>query len=233
SCIGWTMRILVVEDEHKVAQFIKKGLQQDRFAVDLAADGEEALYLAEAGGYDLIILDLMLPKVTGFSVLSTVRKKNPNVPILILTAKTSVEDRVRGLEIGSDDYLIKPFAFAELRARVRALLRREWRELKLQLQVADLVLDPVKRKAWRAEADLELSNKEFMLLEYLMRNANQVVTRTMIAEHVWDASFDSFTNVIDVYISFLRTKIDKDRPMKLLHSVRGVGYMLKDEAVPA
>ncbi|MFI5269814.1 MAG: response regulator [Chloroflexota bacterium] len=222
------MRILLVEDEHKVAQFIKKGLQQEHFAVDLAAVGEEALYLAEGSAYDLIILDLMLPKVSGFTVLSTVRKRNPNVPILILTAKTAVEDRVRGLEIGSDDYLIKPFAFAELRARVRALLRREWREMKLQLQVADLVLDPDKRKAWRGERDLELSNKEFMLLEYLMRNANQVVTRTMIAEHVWDASFDSFTNVIDVYISFLRTKIDKDREQKLLHSVRGVGYMLRD-----
>jgi len=201
--------------------------------VDLASDGEEALYLAETSLYDLIILDLMLPKVSGFSVLATVRKKNPNVPILILTARTAVEDRVKGLEIGSDDYLIKPFAFAELRARVRALLRREWREMKLQLQVADLVLDPVKRKASRANRDLELSPKEFMLLEYLMRNANQVVTRTMIAEHVWDASFDSFTNVIDVYISFLRNKIDKDRGQKLLHSVRGVGYMLKDEAVPA
>jgi DNA-binding response OmpR family regulator len=164
-------------------------------------------------------------------VLSTVRKKNPNVPILILTARTSVEDRVKGLEIGSDDYLIKPFAFAELRARVRALLRREWRELKLQLQVADLVLDPVKRKAWRAEKELELSNKEFMLLEYLMRNANQVVTRTMIAEHVWDASFDSFTNVIDVYISFLRNKIDKERSLKLIHSIRGVGYSLRDGGV--
>jgi DNA-binding response OmpR family regulator len=224
------MRILLVEDEHKVAQFLRKGLQQDHFAVDLAADGEEALYLADSGEYDLIILDLMLPKVSGFSVLSTVRKKNPNVPILILTAKTAVEDRVRGLEIGSDDYLIKPFAYAELRARVRALLRREWRELKLQLRVGDLVLDPVKRKAWRGEKDLELSNKEFMLLEYLMRNANQVVTRTMIAEHVWDASFDSFTNVIDVYISFLRNKIDKDREPKLIQSVRGVGYMLRDEA---
>ncbi|MHB8736014.1 MAG: response regulator [Terriglobales bacterium] len=223
------MRILLVEDEHKVAQFIKKGLQQDHFAVDLASDGEEALYLADSGDYDLIILDLMLPKVSGFSVLSTVRKKNPNVPILILTAKTSVEDRVRGLEIGSDDYLIKPFAFAELRARVRALLRREWRELNLQLRVGDLVLDPVKHKAFREGAEVDLSNKEFMLLEYLMRNANQVVTRTMIAEHVWDSSFDSFTNVIDVYISFLRTKIDKDREIKLIHSVRGVGYVMKDE----
>ena len=225
------MRILLVEDEHKVAQFIKKGLQQDHFAVDLASDGEEALYLADSGDYDLIILDLMLPKVSGFSVLSTVRKKNPNVPILILTAKTSVEDRVRGLEIGSDDYLIKPFAFAELRARVRALLRREWRELNLQLRVGNLVLDPVKHKAHRDNVEVELSNKEYMLLEYLMRNANQVVTRTMIAEHVWDSSFDSFTNVIDVYISFLRTKIDKDREVKLIHSVRGVGYMMKDEMV--
>ncbi len=225
------MRVLLVEDEYKVAQFIKKGLQQDHLAVDLAADGEEALYLTEAGEYDLIILDLMLPKVSGLSVLATVRKKNPKVPILILTAKTSIEDRVRGLEIGSDDYLIKPFAFAELKARVRALLRREWREINLQLRVADLLLDPAKRKAWRGERELELSNKEFMLLEYLMRNANQVVTRTMIAEHVWDASFDSFTNVIDVYISYLRNKIDKDRDLKLIHSVRGVGYMFKDEAV--
>ncbi len=225
------MRVLLVEDEYKVAQFIKKGLQQDHLAVDLAADGEEALYLTEAGEYDLIILDLMLPKVSGLSVLATVRKKNPKVPILILTAKTSIEDRVRGLEIGSDDYLSKPSAVAELQARGRALLRREWREINLQLRVADLLLDPAKRKAWRGERELELSNKEFMLLEYLMRNANQVVTRTMIAEHVWDASFDSFTNVIDVYISYLRNKIDKDRDLKLIHSVRGVGYMFKDEAV--
>lgn len=225
------MRILLVEDEYKVAQFIKKGLQQDHFAVDLASDGEEALYLAESGEYDLIILDLMLPKVPGLSVLASVRKKTPNVPILILTAKTTVEDRVRGLEVGSDDYLIKPFAFAELKARVRALLRREWRELNLQLRVADLVLDPSRHRAWRGDHELELSNKEFMLLEYLMRNANQVVTRTMIAEHVWDASFDSFTNVIDVYISYLRNKIDKDRDPKLIQSVRGVGYMLRHEVV--
>lgn len=220
------MRILVIEDEVKVASFIKKGLEQEQYSVDTTQDGEEGLYLAESNDYDLVLLDLMLPKINGMQVLTTLRKKKPGIPILILTAKSSVEDRVQGLDRGGDDYLVKPFAFAELLARIRALLRRGNRDVVLELRTGDLVLDPVRHRVTRCNKPIELSNKEYALLEYLMRNAGQVVTRTMIAEHVWDLSFDSFTNVIDVYINFLRNKIDKGFPTRLLHTVRGVGYML-------
>ncbi|MBI1746050.1 MAG: response regulator [Acidobacteria bacterium] len=220
------MRILVIEDEVKVASFIKKGLEQEQYSVDIAHDGEEGLYLAENNPYDLLLLDLMLPKMSGLQVLTALRKKKPALPIMILTAKAGVEDRVQGLDCGGDDYLVKPFAFAELLARLRALLRRGHREVVMELRAGDLVLDPVKHRITRAGKVIELSNKEYALLEYLMRNAGQVVTRTMIAEHVWDLSFDSFTNVIDVYINFLRNKIDRGFPTRLLHTVRGVGYKL-------
>lgn len=220
------MRILVIEDEVKVASFIKKGLEQEQYSVDTTQDGEEGLYLAESNDYDLVLLDLMLPRLNGMQVLTSLRKKKPGIPILILTAKSSVEDRVQGLDRGGDDYLVKPFAFAELLARIRALLRRGNRDVVLELRTGDLVLDPVRHRVARCGKPIELSNKEYALLEYLMRNAGQVVTRTMIAEHVWDLSFDSFTNVIDVYINFLRNKIDKGFPTRLLHTVRGVGYML-------
>jgi heavy metal response regulator len=221
------MRILVVEDEKKVASFLKKGLEEECYAVDCAYDGEEALFMVEANDYDLVLLDIMLPKIDGLEVLLRVRDKGFNLPVLMLTAKDSVEDVVRGLDAGGDDYLTKPFAFAELLARVRALLRRKEREPAGELQVADLVLDPVSHRVIRGEEEIELTTKEYALLEYLMRHANRVVTRTMISEHVWDYHFDPMTNVIDVYVNHLRRKIDLNPSHKLIHTIRGVGYMVK------
>jgi len=221
------MRILVVEDEKKVAHFIKKGLEEEAYAVDVAYDGEEALCFAQQNDYDLIILDIMLPKKDGLNVLTALREKGILVPVLILSARTSVEDRVKGLNLGGDDYLMKPFSFSELLARVRALLRRGRRETTV-LKVRDLTLDPVSRKVFRGGKEIELTPKEFALLEYFMRNKSQVLTRTMIAEHVWNYNFDSFTNVIDVYVNYLRNKIDKDSPHKLIQTIRGVGYMMEE-----
>ena len=221
------MRILVVEDEKKVASFLKKGLEEEYFAVDCAYDGEEALYMVEANDYDLMILDIMLPKIDGLEVLQGVRDKGFPLPVLMLTAKDSVEDVVKGLDAGGDDYLTKPFAFAELLARVRALLRRKEREPSGELKVADLVLDPVTHAVSRGGQEIELTAKEYALLEYLMRQVNRVVTRTMISEHVWEYHFDPMTNVIDVYVNHLRNKIDLDSSQKLIHTIRGVGYMLK------
>jgi heavy metal response regulator len=221
------MRILVVEDEKKVASFLKKGLEEERYAVDCALDGEEALFMADANEYDLMILDIMLPKVDGLDVLKQVRDKGATLPVLMLTAKDSVDDVVQGLDRGCDDYLTKPFAFAELLARVRALLRRKGREPAGELRVADLVLDPVTHAVLRGGKKVELTAKEYALLEYLMRHADRVVTRTMISEHVWDYHFDPMTNVIDVYVNHLRSKIDMDSSQKLIHTVRGVGYILR------
>lgn len=222
------MRILVIEDEKKVAGFIKKGMEEETYAVDVAVDGEEGLAMAEVNQYDLIILDLMLPKIDGLEVLTRCREKKINTPILLLTAKDSVEDKVTGLNKGADDYLTKPFAFSELLARSRSLLRRGQGEAKTVLKLADLSLDMVSHKVNRNGAEVELTGKEYSLLEYFMRNQSKVLTRTMIAEHVWDYNFDTFTNVIDVYINHLRKKIDKDHPKKLLHTLRGVGYVLKE-----
>lgn len=223
------MRILVVEDEKKVASFIKRGLEEENYEVDLAGDGEEGLSMVEADSYDLVLMDLMLPKMDGLSVIREMRKKDIHVPVLCLTAKDTVDDIVSGLDSGSDDYLTKPFAFAELLARVRALVRRGNKDRGAEIRFADLRLDPVAHKVWRAGKELELTAKEYSLLEYLMRNPNQVLTRTMIAEHVWDYTFDSFTNIIDVYVNYLRKKIDKDFDKKLIHTVRGVGYVLKED----
>jgi heavy metal response regulator len=220
------VRILLVEDESKVASFIRSALEEHSHAVDVSQDGEDGYELAATTDYDLLVLDIMLPKLDGFQLLRRLRQRKPNLPVLVLTARGAVEDRVRGLDLGADDYLVKPFSLAELQARVRALLRRGTRESSGELRVDDLVLDSARRRASRAGKAIELSNKEYSLLEYLMRNANHVVTRSMIAEHVWDASFDSFTNVIDVYINHLRNKIDRNFPRKLIHSVRGVGYRL-------
>ena len=227
--ISTIMRILVVEDEKKVASFLKKGLEEERYAVDCAFDGEEALFMADANEYDLVILDIMLPKVDGLEVLKQVRDKGATLPVLMLTAKDSIEDVVKGLDRGCDDYLTKPFAFAELLARVRALLRRKGREPAGELRVADLVLDPVTHAVSRGGKKLDLTAKEYALLEYLMRHADRVVTRTMISEHVWDYHFDPMTNVIDVYVNHLRRKIDLDASQQLIHTVRGVGYMLQDK----
>jgi len=220
-------KILVVEDEKKVASFIKRGLEEEDFGVDVASDGEEGLSLAEGNHYDLILMDLMLPKMDGLSVVRELRAKEITTPVLCLTAKDTVEDIVSGLDSGSDDYLTKPFAFAELLARVRALLRRGSQDRGAELTFADLRLDPVTHKVWRSEKEIDLTAKEYALLEYFMRNPEQVLTRTMIAEHVWDYTFDSFTNIIDVYVNYLRKKIDRDFQQKLIHTVRGIGYVLK------
>ncbi len=221
------MRILIVEDEKKVAAFIKKGLEEETYAVDIAIDGEEGLHLGEQNQYDLIILDLMLPKINGLEILSILRSKKIETPILLLTAKDSVDDKVEGLNQGADDYLTKPFAFSELLARIRVLLRRGKTETKTTLEIADLSLNLVSHKVNRGNEEIELTGKEYSLLEYFMRNQEKVLTRTMIAEHVWDYNFDTFTNVIDVYVNHLRKKIDKNFSTKLLHTLRGVGYVMK------
>ncbi len=222
------VRLLVVEDEAKVASFIKRGLEEESYAVDVAVDGEEAVSMSDVYDYDLLVLDIMLPKMDGLEVLSHIRKKNNSIPVILLTAKDMVEDKVKGLDMGADDYVTKPFAFDELLARIRALLRRGKAEESLRLVIDDLVLDPVTHKVTRQGKEIPLTTKEYSLLEYFMRNPGRILTRTMISEHVWSIKFDTFTNVIDVYINYLRNKIDKDYAKKLLHTVRGVGYMLKD-----
>jgi heavy metal response regulator len=221
------MRILVVEDEKKVASFIKKGLEEEGYAVDVAADGEEGLAMALAHVHDLLILDIRLPKMDGLRVLQALRQDHVTAPVLLLTVRATIEDKVLGLDAGADDYLTKPFAFQELVARVRALLRRRAEAEPTVLQIDDLRLDPARRIVCRGGEKIELTPREFALLDYFMRNPGRVLTRTMIAEHVWDYSFDTSTNVIDVYVNYLRKKIDTDRAPKLLHTVRGVGYVLK------
>ena len=222
------MRLLVVEDEKKVASFITKGLSEESYAVDVAYDGEEGAFMATENDYDLIILDLMLPKLNGMEVLKRLRDKGKSGPVLILTAKDSIDDIVAGLEGGCDDYLTKPFAFAELLARVHALLRRSMEVQVPILKVSGLLLNPVTREVSRGNRSIELTSKEYALLEYFMRNVNRVLTRTLISEHVWDYEFDPLTNVVDVYVNYLRKKIDQDVDQKLIHTVRGVGYVMKE-----
>ncbi|HMK75038.1 MAG TPA: response regulator transcription factor [Thermodesulfobacteriota bacterium] len=221
------MRILVVEDEKKVANFIKKGLEEERYAVDNAYDGESGFYMTEVNEYDLIVLDLMIPKIDGLEVLKRIRGNRNNIPILVLTAKDSLEDIVRGLDAGCDDYLTKPFEFLEFLARIRALLRREKLDKEPVLKIADLTLSLVTHKVMRKGKEIELTAKEYSLLEYFMRNPDKVLTRTMISEHVWDYHFDSVTNVIDVYVNYLRRKIDREFEPKLIHTIRGVGYTMR------
>jgi DNA-binding response OmpR family regulator len=222
-----TMRILIVEDEKKVANFIKKGLQQEGYAADIAQDGEEALESAMAFDYDAMVLDLMLPRKSGLDVLRTIRTSKPRLAVLVLTAKGSLEDKVTGFDAGADDYLIKPFAFAELSARIRALLRRGAAKDN-KLKVGDLEMDTSTRQVRRGGQSVDLKLKEYALLEFLLRNAHRAVTRTMIVEHVWDIHFDSISNVVDVHINSLRNKIDRGFNPPLIHTVRGVGYMLTD-----
>jgi heavy metal response regulator len=226
------MRILVVEDDSRVASFIRRGLSADKFQVDVAQDGTSGLDLALSKEYNLIILDLMLPGLTGQAVLDEIRKTNRLVPVLILTARGAVQDKVELFQRGCDDYLTKPFAFAELQARVKALLRRGKTETQDALQVADLRVDFSKRQVTRSGKKIDLTLKEYALLEYLVRNAGQVLSRSMIVDHVWDHSFDSFTNVVDVYIRYLRNKVDQGFEPKLIHTVRGVGYVLNAEGAP-
>jgi len=223
------MRILLVEDERKISNFIKRGLKEENYIVDTAFDGEKAMFLSEINPYDLIILDIMLPQIDGITMCRELRKKKINVPILMLTAKDRVRDKVLGLNSGADDYLAKPFDFEELSARISALLRRNRDDKTGILKVADLELDQLRHKVKRAGEEIQLSSKEFALLEYLMLNANHVVTRTTISEHVWHEDFDSFTNVIDVFISFLRTKIDKNHNKPLIHTIHGKGYIIREE----
>jgi DNA-binding response OmpR family regulator len=221
------MRILVVEDSRRLAGIIKRGLLEEGYAVDNAFDGEEAQYMAETTPFDVIILDVMLPKKDGVTLCRELRAKNVNTPILMLTAKDSVEDKVVGLDSGSDDYLVKPFAFSELLARLRALLRREVLPKTQKLQVGDLSLDPQTREVWRDGHLVDLTAKEYAILEYFMRRPNAVVTRTMLGESVWDYEYDGISNIIDVYVRRIRRKIDEEGQASLIQTVRGAGYRLR------
>lgn len=227
-----TVRILVVEDERRIASFIQRGLSEQGHAVDVAYDGEEGLYLAEIHEYDLLLLDILLPKRSGFEVCEELRRRDNSTPILMLTARGALSDKVRGLDSGADDYLVKPFAFEELLARIRALSRRPRNILPDVLRVGDLEISRSRQTARRAGMEISLTAKEFSLLEYLMQHPNQIVTRTAISEHVWDQHFDSMTNIIDVYVKRLRDKLDRGFGAKLLHTRRGRGYVLsvQDEA---
>jgi DNA-binding response OmpR family regulator len=223
------MRLLLVEDEKKVSGFIKKGLEEEGYAVDLASDGETGLQMALDGVHDLIVLDVNLPGKDGLSVLRTLRQKKITTPVLLLTIRAAIEDRVIGLDTGADDYLTKPFAFQELLARVRVLLRRQTEGGPPLVKVADLTMDPARRVVFRGEETIDLTAKEFALLEYFMRNPDRVLSRTTIGEHVWGYDFDPLTNVIDVYVNHLRKKLGRDRRSRLIRTVRGVGYVLKSE----
>lgn len=225
------MRLLIVEDEKRIADFLTRGLESAGYAVDAAFTGANAIEMVHATGYDLVILDLMLPDMDGMQVLGKIRNRQSSPPVLILSARGAVDDRVKGLEQGADDYLVKPFAFVELLARVRVLLRRG-QPTPERLQVGDLMLDCIRRKVIRSGEDVDLAPKEFSILEYLMRNRGRPLSRTMIVEHVWDMDYDGLTNIVDVYIRHLRSKIDDKWPVKLIHTVRGIGYML-DAPEPA
>jgi two-component system OmpR family response regulator len=222
------MRILLVEDDDRTAAFIVKGLKQEGFAVDRAADGEEGLFLAENSPFDVAIMDVMLPRLSGLDIIARLRRRNVRMPVLVLSARSSVEDRVEGLHVGADDYLMKPFAFSELLARIQALLRRTTAQTEpTALTVSDLRLDLIRRKVFRGEREIELQPRELALLEYLMRNAGRVVSKTMIMEHVWDYNFDPQTNVVEARMCRLRDKIDRDFEVKRIRTVRGMGYVLE------
>ena len=222
------MRILVVEDEKKTAAYMRKGLTENGFIVDVAEEGETGLCCASTEEYDLIILDVMLPKRDGWSIISQVRKNGQQIPALFVTARDTVQDRVKGLELGADDYLVKPFAFSELLARVRALLRRGPARQPERLQIANLEIDLLRHKAARGGMQLDLTPKEFLLLSLLVRKTGEVLSRTLIAEQVWDMNFDSDTNVVDVAIRRLRRKVDDPFDKKLIHTVRGAGYVIEE-----
>lgn len=222
------MRILLVEDDADLAQFIRKGLKEEQYAVDVATDGEEGLELALHNAYDLLILDIGLPKLDGLALCRRIRDKGNMTPVLLLTARNTVEDKVSGFDTGADQFLPKPFAFVELLAQIRALLRRGSTQQIVQLQVADLRLDPASHRVWRAGKEIALTNKEYALLEFLLRNKNRVLTRTAIIEHVWDISYDPMTNIVDAHIRALRAKIDRDFSPPLIATVRGAGYMLEE-----
>ncbi|OGD71748.1 DNA-binding response regulator [Candidatus Collierbacteria bacterium RIFCSPLOWO2_01_FULL_50_23] len=218
------MRILIVEDEHRLSNIIKKGLVEDGFAVDQAFDGEEGLYLAETEQYDLIVLDIMLPKLDGLQLCKELRRENVKTPVLMVTAKSTTEDKVAGLDSGADDYMTKPFSFIEFRSRVHALIRRSHQEISPVLKVDNLEVDPLKHSVKRGGKAINLTPKEFAVLEFLLRHKTEVVSRTMIVEHVWDYNFDGMSNVIDVFVVSLRKKIDGGFPKKLIQTIHGVGY---------
>lgn len=222
------MRILVVEDEERIASFVARGLREARYIVDVALDGERGLYMAEINEYDLLILDIRLPGYDGISICRQLRSKKMDVPILMLSVKNTAEDKVRGLNCGADDYLAKPFAFKELLARVQALLRRNKPSQGGVLKLADLELNQLTHKVMRHGKEIELTSKEYTLLEYFMLNPGTVITRTMISEHVWHEDFDSLTNIIDVFVNYLRNKIDKGFAKPLIHTIRGSGYCLRE-----
>jgi heavy metal response regulator len=226
------MRILIIEDEKRIQDFLSRGLESAGYAVDAAGDGNTGVEMVHATEYDLIILDLGLPDIDGLQVLQKIRNRKVSPPVLILSARDAVDDRVKGLELGADDYLVKPFAFVELLARVRALLRRG-QPTPERLQVGDLLLDCIRRKVTRANENIELAPKEFSILEYMMRNRGRPLSRTMIVEHVWDMDYDGLTNIVDVYIRHLRSKIDDRFSVKMIHTVRGIGYMLDTPEHPA
>lgn len=222
------MRILIVEDDKKVAGFLRRGLKEERYAIDVCYDGEEALFQSQVNQYDLIILDVMLPKKNGFAVCKQIREEGYLTPILMLTARDQLEDKIKGLQEGADDYLTKPFAFEELLARIKALLRRTQDYKTKTMKVGGLELDPVSRKVTREDKPVSLTGKEYALLEYLMRNKGRIITQTMIIDHVWDMNFDGLSNVVNVYINHLREKIDKGFPQKYIHTIRGVGYKIDE-----
>lgn len=222
------MRLLVVEDDDKIASFVVNGLKQSGFAVDRCVDGEDGLVYARSTPYDAAIIDIMLPKLDGLTLVQKMRREGNRTPVIILSAKATVDDRIKGLQAGGDDYLTKPFSFSELVARVQALIRRSTQSTEpTRLTVGDLTLDLLSREVKRAGQSIDLQTREFALLEYLMRNAGRVVTKTMILEHVWDYSFDPQTNVVDVLVHRLRSKVDKDFSRKIIHTIRSVGYVLK------
>lgn len=223
------MRILLVEDERRLSDAIKKGLWEQSFAIDQAFDGQEGQYLAETESYDLIILDVMLPKIDGLNVCKYLRQKQITTPILMLTAKSQTTDKVMGLDSGADDYLTKPFEFSELRARIAALIRRSAKQPEPIINIGDLLIDPLTHSVTRGNRKINLTPKEFAILEFLGRHRDEVVTRTQITEHTWDYNFDSMSNVVDVFMATLRRKIDKDAKVKLIRTVHGVGYQLTDK----
>ncbi len=222
------MRLLIVEDDRKLAEFVARGLRAESFAVDLAADGREGQRFIETYPYDLLILDLMLPQLSGSELLRAVRRSNSSLPVLVLTARDATEDKVRHFEAGADDYLTKPFDFAELLVRVKALLRRTPLERVELLRIADLELNRLTQQVRRAGQRIELTAKEYGVLEYLLSSPGRVFSRTMILEHVWDQSFEGVTNIVDVYVRYLRRKVDEPFPIKLIHTVRGVGYCIRE-----
>lgn len=230
------MRVLVVEDEKKVAQFLKKGFQSEAFAVDIALDGLEGLRLGLSNSYDAIVLDIMLPRMNGLDVLRELRREGIDTPILVLTAKSDVEDRVEGLNLGADDYLPKPFSFSEVLARVRVIVRRKSTDVRGSvLELGDVRMDLLTRSVVRGSKQITLTNKEYELLEYLLRNKGRVLSRVNLTEHIWDMDFDTETNVVDVLVNRLRRKLEDGFPAKMIHAIRGVGYVLKEptDADPA